>query len=266
MLIIDGGGTGLKIWRRTKKGRWRLIRRIAGNFNARFIDPSEIAHLTAALPELHTVNCITIGLAGLSDKTDQQKFIEKVAALLPFQNKSIRALSDWELQLEWCFPEQDGIVAILGTGSVFAAKVGSRTVRVGGYGRWIGDAGSGWAIGIAAVEQYLRLLDGFFHDDAFRQAMQRLFKNREAVLKKVYEEAFPVQTLAKRIIQWAEQGNKTADAILQNEAKKVAEFVGHLKRLTKPDLPVKLVGGLVEKPNAYRALLESWLDCSKERA
>ncbi|MDW8466815.1 MAG: hypothetical protein RML35_11790 [Chloroherpetonaceae bacterium] len=177
MLVLDGGGTSLKIWQITQAGKWQLVRRIRGNFNAHLFSAKQLAKTIATLPELQKTHSVLIGLAGLSDKSAQHALTHTLASTKALRGKALRVVSDWELQLERSFPNQDGIVVMLGTGSVFAARVGRRTVRIGGYGRWIGDAGSGWAIGIAALEKYLRLLDGFFVDEVFQNAMRKHFKS-----------------------------------------------------------------------------------------
>ncbi len=257
MLIVDGGGTALKVWKQTDKGKIHLLKCVAGNFNVQIGQrPHIIKTLTQAAKHWHD-HTILIGLAGLSDEAERHTLEEKLRTKAAFKNKTICLMSDWELQLELHFPNQDGMIAVLGTGSVFAAKVEGKRLRVGGYGRWIGDCGSGMAIGLRALWQYLQLLDGFFEDEHFRKAMHRHFKDREDTLRKVYQGQFQVQTLAPQIIALAAKGNPTAQAILETEAQGVADFVSLLRKKTaRAQLPLKLCGGLVEKPNYYRNLVE----------
>lgn len=257
MLIIDGGGTALKIWKRSEKGTLRCLKRIAGNFNAQTSSRAHLLKTLAATREIAQSDALLIGLAGLSDDAQKRDLHNALQRQKTLKGKSIRLMNDWELQLELHFPNQDGMVAVLGTGSVFAAKVNEKTVRVGGYGRWIGDRGSGVAIGFAAILQYLRALDGFFQDAAFCRAMRRYFKDREETLRKVYQDQFPAQTLAPSVIKLASKGNPTAQAILEAEAKAVAEFIALLRqKVRRPELALKLCGGLVEKPNGYREMIE----------
>jgi glucosamine kinase len=257
MLIVDGGGTALKVWQRTEKGNMHQITCIAGNFN---IQTGRLTNVLKALTEVakhSSDHTILIGLAGLSDEAEKQALENKLRTKAAFKGKTLCLMSDWELQLELHFPGQNGMIAVLGTGSVFAAKVEGKRFRVGGYGRWIGDRGSGMAIGISALWHYLRLLDGFFEDERFSKAMRRHFTDREDTLRKVYQEQFQVQTLAPEVIALAAKGNPTAQTILETEAQCVADFVGLLKKKTaQAHLPLKLCGGLVEKPNYYRNLVE----------
>jgi len=257
MLIIDGGGTALKVWKHTERGKMHLLTCIAGNFN---VQTGRLTHVLKALTEAvkhSSEHTILIGLAGLSDETEKHALENKLRTRAAFKGKTICLMSDWELQLELHFPSQNGMIAVLGTGSVFAAKVEGKRLRVGGYGRWIGDRGSGMAIGFSALWHYLRLLDGFFEDEHFCKAMRRHFKDRKDTLRKVYQEQFQVQTLAPKVIALAAKGNSTAHAILETEAHFVADFVKLLKKKTaQVHLPLKLCGGLVEKPNYYRSLVE----------
>jgi len=257
MLIVDGGGTALKVWKQTDKGKMRLVKCVAGNFNVQIGQQAHILKTLTQTAKHSSDHTILIGLAGLSDETERHALEEKLRTKATFKNKTIHLMNDWELQLELHFPNQDGMIAVLGTGSVFAAKIDGKRLRVGGYGRWIGDCGSGMAIGLRALWQYLRLLDGFFEDEHFRKAMHRQFKDREDTLRKVYQEQVQVQTLAPQIVALAAKGNPTARAILETEAQCVADFVGLLKKKTaQAHLPLKLCGGLVEKPNYYRTLIE----------
>lgn len=263
MLIIDAGGTALKIWKRSQKGALRCLKRVVGNFNVQI---NSRTHLLKTLTELQDVlqsDTILLGLAGLSDEVQKHNLQHALQRLNALKGKTLRLMNDWELQLELHFPNQDGMVAILGTGSVFAAKVDEKSVRVGGYGRWIGDRGSGIAIGMAAILHYLRALDGFFEDEQFCGTMRRYFKDREETLRKVYQEQLPVQNLAPAVIRLAAKGNPTAQAILESEATAVAEFIGLLRRkVSRPELALKLCGGLVEKPNHYRDMIEKAV-CTK---
>jgi len=59
------------------------------------------------------------------------------------------------------FEEGPGILLIAGTGSIAVGRLEDGTgVRVGGWGRTIGDEGSGYAIGVAALQAVMRAQDG----------------------------------------------------------------------------------------------------------
>ncbi len=65
----------------------------------------------------------------------------------------------------------DGIVAALGTGSVFARQVGGRMQQIGGWGLHLGDEGSGAWIGRAVLARALRALDGLAERTPLLQAL-----------------------------------------------------------------------------------------------
>jgi glucosamine kinase len=57
--------------------------------------------------------------------------------------------------------DADGIVAAIGTGSVFGAQIGGAIRQIGGWGLSLGDEGSGAWIGRAALSRALRAHEGF---------------------------------------------------------------------------------------------------------
>ncbi|PIO47344.1 MAG: hypothetical protein CMR00_10850 [[Chlorobium] sp. 445] len=133
MLIIDAGGTALKIWKRSQKGALRCLKRVVGNFNVQI---NSRTHLLKTLTELQDVlqsDTILLGLAGLSDEVQKHNLQHALQRLNALKGKTLRLMNDWELQLELHFPNQDGMVAILGTGSVFAAKVDEKKCK----SRWL---------------------------------------------------------------------------------------------------------------------------------
>ena len=69
--------------------------------------------------------------------------------------------ADAEATFHDAFPSGPGILLISGTGSIALARGadGSR-VRVGGWGRHLGDEGSGYSIGTAALRALVRGEDG----------------------------------------------------------------------------------------------------------
>lgn len=68
---------------------------------------------------------------------------------------------DAEAAMADAFGEGSGILLIAGTGSIARARADDgRLVRVGGWGTLLGDEGSGYAIGLAALRAVLRAEDG----------------------------------------------------------------------------------------------------------
>jgi len=258
-LYLDGGGTSLKIFQ--KKHRTDLpilLSRREGNFNFQSGCRASIFNALADACLRFSAEKITIGLAGVicdDEKAAVHRALQHVA------KKELNIVSDLELAFELYFEQQDGMVAILGTGSIFAAKIEQALIKVGGYGRLLGDVGSGIAIGRKAAHEYLRLLDGFFEDELFRQFMQTTFATRESAIEQIYSKSFPLQSLAPLMLALAEKGSPTACLILKKESRKVAASIQLLisKLPQKQTLALKLCGGLIEHQSPYRALIQKEL-------
>lgn len=104
----------------------------------------------AALPRLHAA----LGLAG----TVAAGAEGWLAARLPFARATI--VSDAYTSTVGALDGQDGIVAAMGTGSVFAAWRRGQYRQIGGWGFLLGDEGSGAVLGRRLVALALRAHDG----------------------------------------------------------------------------------------------------------
>lgn len=69
--------------------------------------------------------------------------------------------TDVEAAFHDAFGDGPGVLLLAGTGSVaWARDSRGEMARAGGWGQWLGDEGSGWALGIAALRALVRAADG----------------------------------------------------------------------------------------------------------
>jgi N-acetylglucosamine kinase-like BadF-type ATPase len=79
--------------------------------------------------------------------------------------------------------KEDGVIGVLGTGSVAAIIKDHQLKQVlGGYGYLLGDEGSGYAFGKKLLYKYLH---GAFSDELSAQ-LKKILGGKEEILKKVY--------------------------------------------------------------------------------
>ena len=90
------------------------------------------ARVPALLPTLHA----GLGLAG----ANAAGAVARLCASLPFA--AISVASDAVAAMKGALGAQDGIVAVLGTGSVFARQQAGHIHQIGGWGLVLGDEGS----------------------------------------------------------------------------------------------------------------------------
>ena len=156
-LGVDGGGSGCRAVLADASGRV-LGRGAAGPANVFSSPEGARANVIAASAQAMAGVCApsevvaVLGLAGVNVAGDT------IAAGLPFAR--VRMLSDVETAVAGAFGDADGIVAALGTGSVFARQMAGEVRVVGGWGIALGDEGGGAWLGRALCAKALRAMDG----------------------------------------------------------------------------------------------------------
>jgi glucosamine kinase len=167
--------------------------------------------------------------------------------------------ADAEATFHDAFPSGPGILLISGTGSIALARGadGSR-VRVGGWGEHLGDEGSGYRIGMAALQAFARGEDGRGVPTKLRDPiLDALGVTDPAELIKWTATArkADVASLVPLICEVAEAGDQAATAVIENA---VDELVEHVRTLVQrlepwPATPeVALAGGVIEEAGPLR--------------
>ena len=166
LLGIDGGGTGCRaaladadgqILARADGGPANIasdpdaaLRNILAVAKDALVHAVGSAAAAAELPRLRVV----MGLAGANVTAG----VARLRAGLPFT--ALRVESDALIALKGALRDGDGIVAAVGTGSVFARQLGGIITIIGGHGFVLGDEGSGAWLGRALLAASLRAVDG----------------------------------------------------------------------------------------------------------
>jgi N-acetylglucosamine kinase-like BadF-type ATPase len=179
----------------------------------------------------------------------------------------IAVRDDAYIALRASVPQGDGVVVIAGTGSIAYAQHGERGYRCGGYGYLLGDDGSGFAIGSAAIAHVLRAYDERVAQDELVAALEAHLEARdlESVLQAVYRSAHPVATVAgaaRVVLDLAQGGSRSATRIVQGAAAGLGDLVKSvIKRagLTGAAAPIVLAGGLLQSNSLLTYLLETRL-------
>jgi glucosamine kinase len=194
ILIADSGST---------KTDWRLIDdrkkiiqfRTAG-LNPFFLTSGEIKEIiqTEFSPEVHPEAVDRIFFYGAGCSSKEKCDVIKEALKSRFLNAEIEVYSDLLAACHSLFGTNEGIVAILGTGSNSCFYNGSEIARqVPSLGIILGDEGSGSHIG-------KRLLQGVFYRELPEQLLKkfddRFHLSKEDVLEAVYRKKLPNQFLA----------------------------------------------------------------------
>jgi N-acetylglucosamine kinase-like BadF-type ATPase len=101
---------------------------------------------------------VCLGIAGV-DRPDDAQVVQGIMKRIGYHAR-ILVVNDALVALEAGAPEQPGVVVIAGTGSIaYGRNERNEAARAGGWGYMLGDEGSGYWIGRAALRAVLREAD-----------------------------------------------------------------------------------------------------------
>ncbi len=220
--------------------------------------------------DLHAVG---IGLAGAGRRADRAELRRQVIELSKNEGFPIHELvveSDWRIALEAAFAGGSGIVLIAGTGSIACAKAQDGSLhRTGGWGRVLGDEGSGFAIGRSGLGAVLRAYDGRGPLTMLSELALQHFSvsSIEELVGKIYREQADVATFVPKVFQAASKKDNVAQGILTHGAGELVDLVRVLMEKIQPKrkFPVALMGGLLEKDNVYSTMVKETITTTVSR-
>src|SRR6266545_6811473 len=103
-------------------------------------------------------SAICLGIAGV-DRPDDARAVRGIMKRIGYKAKLL-VVNDALVALEAGAPDQPGVVIIAGTGSIaYGRNDRNQAARAGGWGYMLGDEGSGYWIGRAALRAVLRESD-----------------------------------------------------------------------------------------------------------
>ena len=181
------------------------------------------------------------------------------------ETPSLAVEDDLRIALRAAIPQGPGVVLIAGTGSVAYAEHGDKHVRVGGDGYVLGDEGSAYAIGLAALKLLARTFDGRAKPDETTALVARHFnvEDRDGLLDAIYnaprDVAF-VAALAPSILGFAGKGNRASTKIVQGAAQELGDLIRHAVResgLSDASPTIAFAGGLLRENSLLSFLLET---------
>ncbi len=202
---------------------------------------------------------LCIAVAGGSNVRVRNEIKNNLRKRIKLNN--IIVISDAEATLFAAFRENDGAVLICGTGSIIYSKFGNKIYRVGGWGRIIGDNGSGFEIGKTVLQNLTTeydLYNGIAKSNYLIEVERKFKINSKNFIEKIYQRNFNIAKVAKLVINLADKGNRNCKDLLRWEADKLIQ---QLKIFVKSkNIPKKmnlmLSGGLLENDNYYSKLIK----------
>lgn len=262
---VDAGGTSCIAARAADGAIERVVKH--GPANASSIGVAAAAQsMIAAIEEVMGVQhpaAIYIGAAGAGREDLHAAIRSFIAGRYPHVALGIG--DDAQIALRAAIPQGPGIVLVAGTGTIAFADTGSATYRCGGLGYLIGDEGSGYSLGAAALRLVAKAYDGRAPQDAFVERIARAFgiDSLEGLLAGVYVQPAPIDRMADMaalVIELASGGDRTASKLVQAHAGECADLLKATARkagLIDASPRVALCGGLLRENSVFSFLLQT---------
>lgn len=244
ILGVDGGGTGCRAAVADMNGAI-LGRGTAGPANIHTAPDSacaaiiEAAGKAAAMAGQRPEDLVAVlGLAG----ANMPDAVAVLRPRLPFHKNLV--ISDAVTSTRGALGGGDGIVAALGTGSIFATQRGGRVTTHGGHGFILGDEGGGARLGRAALAEALRIHDGIAPPSPFLEALLQRMGGPEGVIS-FADTASPTEfaKIARPLVE-AVSDDPGAERVLAAATAEVTEIIDFLRHRTEQALDVVFIGGL----------------------
>lgn len=224
--------------------------------------------LASCAPE--QLSAVGIGLAGAGREVDRSEFHKKFvdhSERNGFPVSQVIVETDWRIALEAAFPTGSGIVVIAGTGSIACARAEDGTFhRVGGEGRLLGDKGSGYAISQDGLSEVIRSHEGRGEKTVLLEYALQHFEvpSVDDLKARIHREDVDIASFASKILAGARQKDKVALDVLSRGVGELVELVKALIARIQPKrkIAVALMGGLLERENAYSTMLREELQAS----
>ncbi|MBS1518357.1 MAG: hypothetical protein JSS91_09760 [Bacteroidetes bacterium] len=207
-------------------------------------------------------NClgICIGIAGAREKKDRNKLRKLFIRNLSVRNTLIS--TDALTALYGAFEGRNGIILISGTGSVLYGLYDGRIIRVGGWGRVIGDEGGGYWIGKKALNALAKEFDTAEiikkESSLSREINSEFGINRMNLNDMVFKNNFGIQKIAPLVLKLAEEGSTVCSNIISEAAGDLIYHVKTFLKIAEPEevIDISFIGSLVENDNILSRTLK----------
>jgi len=272
---VDAGGTKTVGLLADESG---AVLREARAGGANLVDGGELGvektlyEVLAGLDSQAPIAAMCLGIAGV-DRAGEQELIRSVLARLGFRRSAVRIVNDAFVALVAGAPERIGIVVVAGTGSIaYGVDARGQSARSGGWGYLLGDEGSAFWLGHAAVRQGVRAADGRGPETMLYQRIcaEVGVDHPSGLVKWFYDQEHTrtrVARLAAVVQQAADDGDEAARALLDQAAQHLARAARAVARQLEFEVPYSLVlsGGAFRACPSLYARVEASLDLPAAR-
>lgn len=248
-VLLDSTGRILGVGR---GGPVDHLYRASGRVQTRRALREAFASARAASRRRVVIRAVVAGLTGLEPDSRASGTAIRIVRDIS-RAAVVRATWDAEIAFAGASAGRPGIMVIAGTGSVaFGRNAKGRSMRAGGFGYLIDDAGGGVSIGQAALRAALRSAEGRAPATALLPLVTARLGAWPQIRARVYGEGGGralLASLVPLVSKAARRGDRVARGILQDAGRELGELViavaSRLKMLDEA-FPVFPVGGVFE--------------------
>ncbi|HSL90854.1 MAG TPA: BadF/BadG/BcrA/BcrD ATPase family protein, partial [Ignavibacteriaceae bacterium] len=198
---------------------------------------------------LDDIESIVLGTTGGGRRSDAESLEISIIEAAKSKNltlKNFRVESDARIALEGAFSGKPGSILIAGTGSIMFGKDAKGEIhRVGGFGRFLGDEGSGYRIGQRGLNAVAKDFDGRGNKTLMTELVLKQFSisSRELLITEIYRNNFDIASAAPVVLEAAEKNDKEAVKIIESESDEMILHISAMKeKLNEKTFYVSLIG------------------------
>ncbi len=202
-----------------------------------------------------SITAIAAGISGARYEKDRKKIasaLKKASGI-----KIVSILPDTETAIAAAFEpgRRNCGILIAGTGSILYYRDSSGNIqRIGGWGRHIGDEGSGYWIAREALYLVTKHYDGRLKADMLAKVFESEYGiNSGNIIKHVYHNGFEISKLTKHVFRCAEKGDKASHDIIRNAAD---VLLTHFIPLGRKKFTIAMTGSLLAEEKLLAAELK----------
>jgi N-acetylglucosamine kinase-like BadF-type ATPase len=199
-------------------------------------------------------------MTGVRRKKDREDL--KIKLMEFINHKNVIVETDTKIAHFGAFKGKNGIVFIIGTGSILYGIINKKVYRVGGWGKLLGDYGSGYHIGQEALKEVVKEYDNRKEFSLLTKALKKEFDiTHSNIIQKIYHEKFPVQNVAKIVFECAKANDSKSLKIINESAEKLCEQLNGFMKLCKwkKKLGIALTGSIIENENIFSNKLKLYI-------
>jgi N-acetylglucosamine kinase-like BadF-type ATPase len=254
LLAIDAGQTGIKL--RYRRGDETTEWAAPGIRTDLPLLPQLARAIERAGDAGHRATAVGIGVSGLTAEESDAGALLAAAATLG--TRRMLLAHDSITAYLGALGDERGVVVAAGTGVVTLAVGATEVARVDGWGNLIGDAGSGYWLGRAALDAVMRHHDGRGEPTVLTDIVRPDFADLESAYIELQGDPSRVQRIAayaRRVTEVADD-DAVAGAIVAEAGRELAaSALAGLRRVGEADAAaprVRGIGGLFHAPALAR--------------